>query len=414
MKVNNDIMVQIQVFKERGYVKFYIKHPQFTGRIKKHVGKGEIEDFNGFKIQLQNDLEVFFAKEVVTKDILSAYVDDAVRKLKFGHSIFDYVDEFIEEKIKTINRKTKKPLSQSSINSYIRAIELFQRMLIEKSLRPIPEIINDQLLNEFMSVRKRLSYNYMVKLHTRLKSFIKFLEYRNLPIDKSYNKSTFNEQYDNQEPDGDDIALTVDEVNKIILLREKYRNNLIHLPEYKKAKTLSKELQSKQRNKKLANLRRTLDCFLFMVSTGMYISDVNESSLQIFYRKSNSYLRYRRTKNNSLCKAIPLDDYECFIGQTIIREYGIKPGDNFPLNLTVNTFNKHLKVISEQVGFSFVLKSKMARKTFATLNHFDFEVQIDDIQKMLGHKDVEQTLHYLRIEDDELATRIQNRRIRAG
>ena len=407
-------MVEIKIFYEKEYVKFYIKHPAFSGRIKKHIGKGKVGDFSEFKIQLLNDLKLYFVGETVTRESVSAYVDDAVRKLKFGSSIFDFTDEFIEEKRNTFNRHTQKLLSQSSINSYIRAIELFKRMLIEKRLKPIPEIINEQLLNEFMSLRKRYSYNYRVKLHTRLKSFVKHLEYKNLPIDKSYHRSSFTEIYDNQQPDKGDIALSVIEVNKLIILRRKYKDNLVNLPAYKTAKTLSKGLQTKQRRTKLNNMRRTLDCFLFMVATGMYVADVNKSTIQIFPHREYPYLRYRRAKNNSLCKAIPLEDYECFIGAKLIKEYGIRTGSNFPLNLTLNTFNNHLEIISEQADLGFVLKSKMARKTFATLNNFNYGVKVEDMQKMLGHKDLVHTLHYLRIEDDALATRIQNRRIRAG
>lgn len=407
-------MVTINEYQERGYVKYYFTSPCFTGRLKKHIGKGTIEDFEDFKVKLSSELKVYFAREIPTKESLSAFVDDTVNKLKFGSNIFDYVAEFIEKKRNTVNRHTNKPLSQSSINSYLRAIELFKRMLIEKRLKPIPEIIDEQLLNEFMSVRKRFNYNYLVKLHTRLKSFISFLEYKNLPIDKSYHHSNFSEIYDNQEPANDDIALSEEELLKLIKLREKFRNDLVSLPVYKTAKTLSKELQAKQRRTKVNNMKRVLDCFLFMTSTGMYVTDVNESKVQIFPHKEHPYLNYRRTKNNSLCKAIPIDNYECFICGTLIKEYGIKTGSNFPLNLTVNTFNNHLAQISEQVNLGFVLKSKMARKTFATLNHFNFGIALEDIQKMLGHKDFTQTLHYLRIEDDALASRIHQMRIRAG
>ena len=56
----------------------------------------------------------------------------------------------------------------------------------------------------------------------------------------------------------------------------------------------------------------------------------------------------------------------------------------------------------------------MARKTFATLNYFNYEVEIADLQAMLGHKSEQQTMHYLRIEDDARAKRIQERRSKAG
>ena len=175
----------------------------------------------------------------------------------------------------------------------------------------------------------------------------------------------------------------------------------------KPQKTISPALQSNQRKKKIANLKKSLDCFLFMCATGMYVADINQKNLTIKNSGSCTYIIYRRAKNNSYCTGIPLNDYKFFLGETIRKEYGIKSGTNFPLKLSLNHFDKNLKIISTLAGLDFLITSKMARKTFASRYYFDYNLKIGDIQMMLGHCEVSKTKHYLRITDDDFALKIQ-------
>lgn len=145
-----------------------------------------------------------------------------------------------------------------------------------------------------------------------------------------------------------------------------------------------------------------------MASVGMYVSDINKIKLTLKNTGNLSYISYRRAKNNSYCKGIPIIDKGCFIGKTIIKEYGVKSKTNFPLNLSLNQFDKNLKIISGLAGLNFMITSKMARKTFASIYYFDYRINIGDIQMMLGHKEVKFTMHYLRIDDDDFACRIQD------
>jgi integrase len=48
----------------------------------------------------------------------------------------------------------------------------------------------------------------------------------------------------------------------------------------------------------------------------------------------------------------------------------------------------------------------MARKTFASRLYFKKQLPIHFLQILLGHKDVKDTAHYLRISDDEIANDI--------
>lgn len=400
---------KIKALVENGFVKFYITHANYKGRIKKHIGKGTLDDYDIYLIEIRKDIEQYFNGRPVTFDATQNYVNDYVERMKHVNSIFNYSDEFIALKRKTFNRKTNKYLSRSSITCYIRSIDYFKKFLLSNRLSELPEVINDKVLNDFFYSLLPHSHNYCVRTHSHAKGFITFLhDEKRLTIDISYLKSNFSEQYDNQETDEDDRSLTICEMNKLNLLRDEFNVGNYRLKAYKKAKTIPDKLQLMQRATKVANLKRTLDCFLFMCSTGMYVSDVNKIHFSIKNTSNHRYITYRRAKNDSYCKGIPLIDYGCFLGKTLVEEYKIKSGSNFPLNLSLNQFDKNLKIISELAGLDFMLTSKMARKTFASIYYFDYKINISSIQLMLGHKDQKHTLHYLRIADDDFAGRIQD------
>ena len=406
---------KIRAIEEKGYVKFYITHTEFSGRIKKHIGKGSLSDYYHYQNDFGNDLEQYFEGKTVSRDAVKNYSNDYVEKNKNVGSIFNYSDEFIELKRKTFNRRTKRYLSNSSINCYIKSIATFKKFLITIQLSELPEVLNDSVLNDFYNYLHSLSHNYRVKMHFRIKEFVTFLRIvKRLNIDESYLKSNFTEEYDNQETADDDRALTIDDMNKLNSLRNKFNLGDFQLKAYKKVKTIPDQLQTKQKATKQANLKRTLDCFLFMCATGLYVADINKKPLGIDDAKNGSFLSYRRAKNNSFCRNIPLFDYGCFLGQTLRKEYCIKSGANFPLNLSLNQFDKNMKIIGDLAGIDFKLTSKMARKTFASIYYFEYRININDIQIMLGHKDQKHTMHYLRIGDNEFQNRIQKQLGLAG
>jgi integrase len=394
---------------EKGFVKFYITHPDFKGRIKKHIGKGSCSDYENYQYELRIEANKYFVGKTVTYDYTKNFVNDYVERMKHVGSIFNHVDEFIFLKSNKLNKNLDKPLSKSTINTALKAIDNFRDYLITKNLSELPDVINQNLLDDFYHSLTH-KQTYRAKLHCRLKEYIKFLFIeKGMSIDKSFMRSNFSEQYDNQENEENDRALTIEEMNKLSALRTEFKNGNIQFPEYKKAKTIPEKLQLKQREIKKSNLKKTLDCFLFMSSLGLYISDVNKINLTIKNSGGSTYVTYRRAKNNTYSTGIPLWDYGCFWGETIRKEYGIKSGTNFPLNLSLNHFNKNLKIISSLAGLDFSLTSKMARKTFASRYYFDYELKIEEIQMMLGHKDAKNTRHYLRITDDDFAIKIQKK-----
>ena len=137
-------------------------------------------------------------------------------------------------------------------------------------------------MNDYYNFLHNLSHNYRVKLHFRVKEFVTFLRIvKRLNIDESYLQSVFTEEYDNQQTEEDDRSLTVEDMNKLNSLRDEFNSGNFRLKAYKKAKTIPEKLQIKQRATKEANLKRTLDCFLLMSATGLYVADINKEQLGI-------------------------------------------------------------------------------------------------------------------------------------
>ncbi len=397
----------VKLIKENQYFRIYITHPNFTGRIRKRLGDRSYDDLENIKFSIRYDIGKHFSNTEINKSDVEAYIDNYIAmNVKGTASFFDYKHEFLESKIGRVNKKTKSRLTKSTVSGYRTALKYFEEYLIKKRITPHPSQINETVLNDFYSYVNG-NHNYKVKLHTKLKGFIKFLDNnKQLPVDPSYKLSVFSEEYDNQSPEDDDRALSEEDINKLFKLRKKFQKGEVHLKPYVKSEKIPIELQEHQFNMKWDNLIKCLDCFLFMVSTGQYYADIKKSELSFSQNGNNFHIRYRRAKNGSLCKAIPIMDEDIFIGAEIIKQYQIKNGSNFPLKLSLTHFDKHLGRLSVLAGIGFKITNKMARKTFASYLYFKKNLPIQFLQILLGHKNVKDTAHYLRISDDDIANEI--------
>lgn len=392
---------------ENDYYRLHITHPDFRGRIRKRLGEKGHADAENQTLNIRYELGKQFEKQEVTKQAVEDFLDNYIAlNIKKTGSIFDYKQEFIDKKIGTKNKHTKKPIANSTISGYRTALQYFENYFIKKKIPQHPAYITDDVLNGYYDYIPG-SHNYKVKLHNKAKGFIKYLILeKNLPIDQRYKLSAYSEEYDNQSPEDNDMALPESDVKKLIELRRKLQSGEVTV----KSKTFSEkipiELHVKNAERLESNLIKSLDCFLFMIATGMYWADIMKSEL--FYSNQGDFLhiRYRRAKNGSLCKAIPIKDDDIFIGEEIIRQYKIKNRQNFPLNLSLTHFDKHLHRISLLAGLDYKITNKMARKTFASILYFNRMLPIHLLQILLGHKDVRDTTHYLRIKDDDIATEV--------
>jgi site-specific recombinase XerD len=398
---------EVKLIKEDNYYRLHVTHPNFVGRIRKRMGLKSYDDVESLAFSIKYELGKHFTNSDLNKSDVDSFIDNYIAmNIKCTASIFDYNEEFIEDKQDKTNRKTKKKLTKSTISGYRTSLKYFQAYLVKKKINPHPSQLTEDVLNNFYDFVEG-GHNYKVKLHTKIKGFIKYLETKKkLPIDPSYKLSVFTEEYDNQCPEDDDIALPKEDIKKLIALRQKLIHNEVNLEGYKVGSKIPVELLERQFKMKKENLVKSLDCFLLMIAFGMYHADIMKSKLYFSTNGDIKHVSYRRAKNGSLCKVIPIEDDKLFIGGEIIKQYNIKNGSNFPLNLSLTHFAKHLGRIAALAELDHKLNNKMARKTFASELYFSQQLPIHYLQILLGHKDVKDTAHYLRITDDDIAKEI--------
>jgi site-specific recombinase XerD len=324
--------------------------------------------------------------------------------VKRDASIFDYTEEFLASKVGKLNNKTRNKLTKSTLSGYRTSLKYFEEYLGKNKISPHPSQISGAVLDNYYTYIKGV-HNYKTKLHGKLKGFISFIEkVKQLPVDPSYRLSHFTEQYDNQCPEADDIAIPEEDVLKLIELRRKLLSGDVKLENYPITSKIPAGVQQQQFKMKEENIIKCLDCFLYMISTGMYHADIMKS--KIYFTTNGKSIKYRRAKTGSLCKGIPISNDDIFIAEEIIDQYKIKNGSNFPLNLSLTHFAKHLKRISALAKLEYNINNKMARKTFTSVWYFKKMLPINYVQMMLGHINMKDTAHYLRITDDDIANEI--------
>ncbi len=398
---------RVKLHYENNYYRIHITHPDFKGRIRKRLGVKSLDDAENITLNIRFEVGKQFENHEITRQLVEDFLDDFISmNVKKDASIFDYTDDFLESKKKSKNKFTKKLLANSTISGYRTSLQYFEAYFKKEKLPAHPSYITDETLNGFYDYITG-SHNYKVKLHNKAKGFIKYLiAVKNLSIDQRYKLSAYNEEYDNQDPEDDDIAIPESDVKKLIELRRKLQCGEITVKSSNYSEKFPIELQMRNADKLETNLIKSLDCFLFMISIGMYWSDVMKSELLFSKQENILHVRYRRAKNGSLCKVIPIQDDDIFIGGEIIEQYRIKNKSNFPLNLSLTHFDKHLHRISILAGLDYKITNKMARKTFASTLYFNRMLPIHYLQILLGHKDVRDTTHYLRISDNDIAKEI--------
>lgn len=405
MTVIKQFGVKLQL--ENSYYRLCVTHPTFKGRIRKRIGYKTNHDLNGLQYTIKYELENHFRNVVIDKDKVESFLERFISmNIKCTASIFDYKTEFLRTKADTTNKHTKKKLSYCTLSGYRTALNYFEQYLTESHINPHPSQITNVVLDNFYHYIDG-NHNYKVKLHTKLKGFIIFLDKsKRLSIDPSYKASSFTEIYDNQCPEDDDIALSEEDVKKLIDLRNRFLRNEIVLELNIKNQKIPAEVQKSQFNMKLENIKKCLDCYLFMISTGMYYADIRKSELYLSTQGQTTSMQYRRAKNGSLCKGIPIRNDGFLIAAEIIKQYRIKNATNFPIKLSATHFAKHLERIGILAGLDFKLKNKMARKTFASIFYFKRNLPIHYLMMLLGHNDVADTQHYLRIRNKDIVDEI--------
>jgi len=235
----------VKLIKDNQYYRLHATHPNFTGRIRKRMGDRAFSDLENIAFSIKYEIGRHFLNVEINKSDVEAFIDNYVAmNVKCTASIFDYNNEFLDSKIGRVNKKTKSRLTKSTVSGYRTALKYFEEFLMKKRIAPHPSQITERVLNDYYSYING-THNYKVKLHTKLKGFIKFLENnKQLPVDPSYKLSVFPEEYDNQSPEDDDRALSEEDITKLFNLRKKFQNGDIQLKPYVKSEKIPIELQA--------------------------------------------------------------------------------------------------------------------------------------------------------------------------
>jgi integrase/recombinase XerD len=158
-----------------------------------------------------------------------------------------------------------------------------------------------------------------------------------------------------------------------------------------------KTLEQKVFQRPMLNLVK--DLFVFCCYTGMAPADMQHLQPHQIYAGTDglTWLTYIRAKSK-----VPANVPLLSPAAALIKKYEQKRGHMirttvFPF-VTNKDLNDNLKVISEVCEFGIPLNFYMARYTFATTVTLLNGVPITSIKEMLGHRKIESTIHYARVD----------------
>ena len=145
-------------------------------------------------------------------------------------------------------------------------------------------------------------------------------------------------------------------------------------------------------------------CFIAMIFSGFAYQDIrglgpdnivqNPISGELFLRKNRG-----KTKIEEMVPILPpLMD---LIKKYQDHPYCIKNNVLFPIKSNTG-FNKYLKVLMNLCGIKKVLKTHLARHTFALLM-ISFNVQLIILSKMMGHASIRSTERYFDVSMEMIA-----------
>lgn len=156
-----------------------------------------------------------------------------------------------------------------------------------------------------------------------------------------------------------------------------------------------KVLECKTFQRPMLNLVK--DLFVFCCYIGMAPADVQQLQPQQIFTEPDglTWLTYIRAKSK-----VPANVPLLSPAIKIVRKYESRKGDLFRTTVfpfvTNKDLNTNLKVIGEICEFGIPLNFYIARYTFATTVTLFNDVSLTSIKEMMGHREIESTVHYAR------------------
>lgn len=181
-----------------------------------------------------------------------------------------------------------------------------------------------------------------------------------------------------------------------------------------KVENVEKEFLTAEELARLANkqfeiqrLEQVRDVFLFCCFTGLAYVDVNSLTSKDIVKDANGqyWIMKNRCKTNTACN-IPLLNPAL----RLLEKYyqvSMVSGKLLPV-LSNQKMNAYLKEIANICNISKPLSTHVARHTFATTVTLANNVSIENVSKMLGHKNIRMTQHYAKILNESIAKEMAN------
>lgn len=143
------------------------------------------------------------------------------------------------------------------------------------------------------------------------------------------------------------------------------------------------------------------DLFVFQMHTALSYADTQVFDIKNYHRKAGKLTTIGHRVKTGVEFVIQLSD-EC---EAILERYG------WQLPKMINQdYNECLRKIGEALGIEKRMHSHLARHSFGT-KMIASDVAIQNVRKMMGHKDIKQTLRYAKVRPESIYadfTRVEN------
>ena len=353
------------------------------------VGRGDVE----VRIHLGNDVYKFIKIGEITPEEWAGYPDraDVKSKVNSYEETLQAMEKLgialnLENFNKSLGLETPKPAAPSSSSQ----ISVSEDSTVTK--KSFITFFYDELLAERIELRTRQArevvYNSLLA-YGRIKTF------------EDLTPKNILEYHKWLKADGTRSDVTLKHYHKRLhryvikayeygyINRDPYKAITIPCGQSAERRPLTDEEMHKLRTIQLRGKeQKARDLFIFSAFTGLSYCDAQDFDFGTMTEK-HGHLMYIdgnriKTGSNFFTPILPP-------AMEVLRMYGYK----LP-RMSNQKLNDYLHIVEQKIGLNRPLTSHLARHTFATwvLSH---DVPIENLARMLGHKDIRTTQHYAKI-----------------
>ncbi|SFD98588.1 site-specific integrase [Thermophagus xiamenensis] len=357
--------------------------------------KGQNAVFIGLKRYLEDNLSKIISYSEVGKGWLKQAVNSyfegkpfeysvgkaTISRKRTNTSLFEYIEDFIQQSQNAINPRTGKPLNKIVIGDYIRTFNLLKEYSRSKRTKLDFEDINLEFYSKFVAYlqKKNYSANTVGKFIKNLKVFLNKATEEGINTNLAYKSHRFVKI----QVDTDNIALTENELKQLDDL----------------------DLSNKP------YLERVRDLFLVGCWTGLRFGDLTNITPD---KIQDGFINIVQSKTGDRV-IIPL--------HSVVEKILAKYNGNLPPAISNQKTNQYLKEIGKLAGLNDtitlttikggkkqaetyqkwqLIKTHTARRSFAT-NLYKAGFPSHSIMRITGHKSESSFLKYIKVSPQEHA-----------